>query len=397
MISASLQEREDSRHANAVELVPANLLIVQPTPFCNIDCSYCYLAHRSNRKKISFETVEAIARFLAEVPFAKEPLTVCWHAGEPLVMPIGFYDRAFQVFASGPRRVRQNIQTNGTLINDEWCLLFKKWSVQIGLSIDGPKAIHDAHRVDRSRRGTFERVMHGIFKLHEHAIPFSVIAVLTRDSLNSAEELWSFFKSVGISHVGFNIDEAEGIHDRSSLNNEEHFKALRRFLSRIAELHEEDQTLQFREIEDMRRHLTAPPGAEVERGDNRPGAILNIDVDGNITTFSPELLGQTHPRYGKFAWGNVRTHSWREIGQNSGFQRAWSDIRAGVELCRQSCQYFPVCGGGCPSNKLSEMGTFVSTETKCCRFHVQAVADVMIERLEREIKLGSKRDAPKKP
>src|SRR5205814_677673 len=81
----------------------------------------------------------------------------------------------------------------------------------------------------------------------------------------------------------------------------------------------------------MRRHLTAPPGAGVERTDNRPGAILNIDVDANLTTFSPELLGQEHPKYGRFSWGNVHTDSWATIVQNPSFQQVCADIKAGIE------------------------------------------------------------------
>jgi uncharacterized protein len=388
----SITKPEDFSKSNLAGFVPTSLLVVQPSPFCNINCSYCYLADRSNKKRMTAETVQAIVRFLTDVPFADDSLTVCWHAGEPLAVPISFYEEAFEIFASGPRQVRQNIQTNGTLITDEWCLLFKKWSVQIGLSIDGPKTTHDLHRVDRSGRGTFDRVARGMSKLHKHEIPFSVIAVLTRDSLQAADELWEFFKSAGISAVGFNIDETEGIHGKSSLNDKEHLTAFRRFMFRIAELHERNGDVEVREIENMRRHLTAQPGAEVERADNRPGAILNIDVDGNLTTFSPELLGQKHPKYGRFNWGNVHTDSWATIMQNLSFQQVCADIKAGIDLCHQSCQYFSVCGGGAPSNKLAELGTFISTETQYCRFRVQAVADVVIERLEREIELGRLRN-----
>lgn len=375
-------------------LVPANLLIIQASPFCNIDCSYCYLADRANKKLMTAETAEAVVKFLAGIPLAKEPLTICWHAGEPLAVPRSFYERAFTAFAAGPTAVRQNIQTNGTLITDEWCRFFKKWSVQIGLSIDGPQAIHDRHRVDRAGRGTFERVMRGVSKLREHEIPFSVIAVLTRDSLDSPDELWSFFKSAGIAHVGFNIDEKEGVYGNPSLRNAKHLAAFRRFMSRIAELHESDPTLQFREIEDMQGHLIAPPGAQVERADNRPGAILNIDAEGNVTTFSPELLGRAHPAYGLFSWINVHRDSWQSLSQNPGFKRAWADIQSGIEKCRRTCQYFSLCGGGCPSNKLSERGTFSVAETDFCRFHIQTVADVMIDRLERRIDRGLISNAP---
>jgi uncharacterized protein len=390
---SSLHHQELPHESSAVPLVPTRLVIIQPTPFCNIDCSYCYLAGRSNKKRMSVSTLQAIARFLANVPSAEETLTICWHAGEPLVLPPSFYDEAFTILASGRKRVHQNIQTNGTLINDEWCRLFKKWRVQIGLSIDGPKAVHDRHRVDRSGHGTFDRVMRGISKLREHKVHYSALAVVTRDSLTAADELWSFFKSAGLRHVGFNIDEAEGVHRASSLENEEQLRAFRAFLSRIADLHDADKALQCREVEDMRRHLESPPGAGVERGDNQPGAILNINVDGDVTTFSPELLGQNHPRYGTFAWGNVHAQTWAQIAEHPGFQRACADIAAGVELCRRSCQYFSVCGGGCPSNKLAELGTFAATETQCCRFHVQAVADVMIERMERDMESGLRQTA----
>lgn len=380
-----LVERSDELHV--AEFAPTRLLILQPTPFCNIDCSYCYLPNRSSTKRLTLETVRAVIRFLTDLQ-VKEPLTVCWHAGEPLVVPASFYEQAFQEFASSQIKVQQNIQTNGTLINDEWCHLFKKWSVQIGLSMDGPETINDTHRLDRTGRGTFKRAMGGLTKLRERGVPFSLLAVLTRDSLDRADEIWSFFKNTGACHLAFNIDEKEGAHKSSSLETEEQLEAFRRFMSRIADLHEKDPVIELREIRDMRSHLTAPVGTEVAKGDNQPGTIWNIDCDGNVTTFSPELLGQKHARYGTFSWGNVHTDKWTDVARHPGFQLAWRDIKAGVDLCRRSCQYFSVCGGGCPSNKLAELDTFFSSETRCCRFHVQAVADLMIERLERRLELG---------
>jgi uncharacterized protein len=341
---------------------------------------------------MTLDTIRAAIRFLADVPVKEEPLTVCWHAGEPLVVPVSYYEQAFREFALSSKKVQQNIQTNGTLINDEWCLLFKKWSVQVGLSIDGPREIHDIHRRDRSGHGTFDRVMRGVSKLRDYDIPFSLITVLTRDSLDKADELWSFFKNVGARYVGFNIDEKEGANVTSSLETGEHFDAYRRFMSRIAELYKKDSAVEFREIRDMRSHLTAPPNTTVTKGDNQPGMIWNVDCDGNVTTFSPELLGQKHWRYGTFAWGNVHTDKWIDIARHPGFQLAWADIKAGLDLCRRSCHYFSVCGGGCPSNKLAELDTFSSSETRCCRFHVQAVADVMIERLEQELESANRKN-----
>jgi uncharacterized protein len=385
--SASEQTDKDAEHGS---LNPLHLLIVQPTPYCNINCSYCYLdlRDRSNNRRMTADTVQAIANFLRDVPVRDEPLTVCWHAGEPLVVPISFYEHAFQCFATtagGIPAVKHNIQTNGMLISDEWCDLFKRWSVRISVSLDGPRAIHDAHRVDRSGRGTFDRAMRGIARLREHGVPFSVLSTVTNESLNAADQIWEFYQSCGITRVGFNPEEVDGRNKESSLTSNEHLTAFRKFMSRIAELQEDDSTIRIRELDDMHRLLTAPPRAEVHVDDNRPGSILSIDVDGNLTTFSPELLGQVHSTYGKFSWGNVHVDSWAQLLKNPQFQRANADIIAGIELCREGCPYFSVCGGGCPSSKLAEHNSFVAAETQTCRFHVQAVADVVIEKLEREI------------
>src|ERR1700694_4599570 len=136
MVAAPI-ERRLRNSAGDGSFVPADLLLVQPTPFCNIDCSYCYLAHRSDRKRMAMQTVQAVVRFIRDVPVAREPLGVVWHAGEPLAVPTSFYESAFECFASDPEvvPVRQHIQTNGVLIDDSWCSLFKRWSVYVGISI----------------------------------------------------------------------------------------------------------------------------------------------------------------------------------------------------------------------------------------------------------------------
>ncbi len=375
---------------NDVECAPLGLLVLQPTTFCNIDCSYCYLSHRSENNRMNASTVRAVARFVRGMPIREERLSVVWHAGEPMTAPVTFYEDAFRELQSSaaPMRFNHHFQTNGILINDDWCALFKKWSVQIGISIDGPKEIHDAHRVDRSKRGTYDRVMRGIDKLREHEIPFTVIGVLTEDALRSPDESWRFFESLGATQLAFNVEEVEGINPLSSLSRSEAAGSFRDFLRRLATLRHANPSIRVREFDGMRGHLTAPHGNGVMRADNMPGAIINIDFAGNVTTFSPELLGTEHGRYGTFEWGNVHNDDWRAIVSSTGFKMAYADILAGIQRCRDSCAYFSVCGGGNPSNKLAELGTFVGTETQYCRLHVQAFADIVIEDLEKELGIG---------
>ena len=109
-------------------LTPLHLLVVQPTPFCNINCTYCYLGGRSETRRMAMDTVHHLAEFLNGAAMLSEKLTVVWHAGEPLVAGQDFYDQAFGILAAECRsaRLKHNFQTNGTLITEEWCDFFKK-------------------------------------------------------------------------------------------------------------------------------------------------------------------------------------------------------------------------------------------------------------------------------
>jgi len=160
-----------------------SLLVLQPSPFCNINCDYCYLPNRTSKKRMPLEVVGATIEkvFAADLVFG--PLTVIWHAGEPLTVPISYYEQAFdEIRRQTPAGavVRHCMQSNGTLINEAWCRFISDHSVSIGLSIDGPADIHDAHRKTRSGRGSHRAAMEGLRRLQAHSIPFHVISVITR-------------------------------------------------------------------------------------------------------------------------------------------------------------------------------------------------------------------------
>ena len=103
-----------------------------------------------------------------------------------------------------------------------------------------------------------------------------------------------------------------------------------------------------------------------------------MGYDGRATTFSPSCLGVRSERYGDFHLGNLATAPVRELLESSLFRRAYEDIRAGVDLCRRTCRYFAFCGGGFPTNKLAETGTFACAETRHCLSQIQPVLDVVL-------------------
>ena len=108
-----------------------------------------------------------------------------------------------------------------------------------------------------------------------------------------------------------------------------------------------------------------------------------MDRAGNISTFSPELLGLKNAAYEDFSFGNINRDALVDLPRRPNFVTLYSDIRKGVEMCRDRCGYFSVCGGGEPVNKLAENGTFVSTETAYCRLTKMRVTDLVLDTLDR--------------
>jgi uncharacterized protein len=366
---------------------PLELLVVQPTPFCNLDCSYCYLPDRADTRRMSLATLDRAFRWVAESGLARERFTLLWHAGEPLVVPVAWYEDAAALLRQhGDWDVTQSVQTNATLIDAAWCDYFRRHGIDVGVSVDGPAFLHDRHRRTRAGRGTLDRVLRGIRTLREHDVPFKVITVLTADSLDYPDELFDFYREHGIHSVGFNPEEVEGPHTASSLQQEGTVPRFRRFLARFIELaHTADPPMEVREFVQSAAALlharrAGPPHRTQE---NRPFGIVNVDCAGNFSTFSPELLGIISPQYGEFALGNVASDPLDAVLASPRFTRIEADIAEGVRMCRESCRYFPFCGGGPPGNKHFEHGTFAATETLFCRLHMKACLDVTAGWLER--------------
>lgn len=368
---------------------PIRLVVIQPTSFCNLNCDYCYLPDRQSKNQLSLDLIEPIFKTIFTSQFLKQDFTVCWHAGEPLAVPISFYEGVFErireanlKYNTTPCKVRHTIQTNATLINQAWCDFFKQHHVHVGVSIDGPDFLHDAHRKTRKGLGTHASTMRGISYLQQNDLDFSVIAVLTQDSLNYADEIFEFFLENGITNIGFNMEETEGIHRASSLNHttlEAPYRAfIKRFWERVAQTNGTFKVREFEEVCSLIYQGDRITNTEM----NRPFVIVNIDHKGNFSTFDPELLSVKTDEYGDFVLGNVLNDTFESVCHTEKFQQIYQDISAGIDLCRQTCQYFGVCGGGAGSNKYWENGTFRSAETNACKNRIKVVTDVVLDALE---------------
>lgn len=373
-----------------------DLLVMQSTPFCNIDCSYCYLPHRNRRDRMPATVLEAVREKIVDAGYTSRAPTVVWHAGEPTTLPPSYYRDAIDRLTPRRRsdiRLRQSFQTNATLIDRSWISFFKETGANVGVSLDGPAGIHDASRRTRRGQGTHARTMRGVEQLQDAEIPFHVIAVLTRDALDHPDLLFAFFHEYGLYRVGFNVEEVELANPRSSLQAAGSEAAYRRFLKRFLGLNAQaGWPIAVREFDAMRACVVdrRDPGAENVQA--QVFRILCIDDSGGVSTFSPELLGARSAEYDDFLIGNILEDDVETILRGPVLARLQRDVLAGVSACERTCDYFRLCGGGAPANKFFENGDLTSTETMYCRLTKKAVAEEVLAWLEATVPPGSKTD-----
>ncbi len=368
--------------------------MIQPTAFCNLDCSYCYVPDRQDSSRLPISLLDNLLHVVNDSkPVAThQDLTILWHSGEPLAAGLDFYRTAFASIdriLSDRWNVRHSIQTNGTIVNDTWCEFFCEHQISIGVSLDGPEPIHDANRTTRAGRGSFARVMRGIERLRAHDIDVSVLCVLTSDSIGHPHELFHFFVDSGFRQIAFNVEEIEGPNLESSLlrigrDLPDARSRYRAFMARMDELNRvRGRPLAIREFvsqaQSIRDRFENPASVPVV-AEQRAGAILTMARDGTMYSWSPELASGAPDR---LSLGNIRDAV--SIDQLLATERALAiqrEIDQGVEMCRTQCEYFGVCGGGSPGNKLFERGTFAATETLKCALQIQELTDVVLTALE---------------
>ncbi len=375
-----------------------DLLVIQPTPFCNINCSYCYLPDRGNKARISLETIRQIIQRLKQDNIVESEITVVFHAGEPLVLAASFYREIFKEFDTAFKdsavHIRYAIQTNGMLINEDWCKLIREYSINIGISIDGPQFLNDKKRIGRNGRGTFDKTMQGIALLKKFEIPYHAIAVITEESLEYALEIFEFFYQNGFYSLGLNIEEQEGINISAAVLASTSENRVKAFYEQMFDLFlKSDRHLSIREFQSSLNSILRNPETiditqlKIDSHQTDPLGIISVDYLGNYSTYSPELLGQPCIEYDNFILGNVSESGFARPSNTKLLDRMNKEVNDGIAKCKSECSYFPVCGGGAPANKFYENKSFASTQTQYCKYHIQMPVDLVLTYLEKELEI----------
>ncbi|MCR4919427.1 MAG: anaerobic sulfatase-maturation protein [Prevotella sp.] len=179
-------------------------------PQCNMHCDYCYYADKAGlyrqeeTQTMSIGLVEEFTRQYISSQTARQVLFI-WHGGEPMLRPLSFYRRAVELqqrYAAG-RHIDNFIQTNGTLIDDEWCRFLRDHHWLVGISIDGTQAMHDAYRRTRGGGATWRQVMKAIDRLKHYGVDWNVMATINACNVTQPEQFYSFIQSVDARYIQF--------------------------------------------------------------------------------------------------------------------------------------------------------------------------------------------------
>jgi uncharacterized protein len=300
--------------------------------------------------------------------------TIIWHAGEPTVVPVSWYRRTYsELRRTAPQQANFALQSNGVSLSSEWLSFAKETETQIGLSIDGPQMFHDMRRKTRNGKGTWALVMRTLRNLQDAGIHPNVVTVLHPLSLRAADEYFEFYRDNGITHVSFSIDEAEGCNSASSFGREDQGDAIAEFLfDLLKRAYLEQYPLHIKEVE---RIASVLAGCDLNNEQIDAWQVLVVAANGDVTTFSPEFMEVRSKAHNNFNFGNILKDDFDKIFASGLVAMTQAQIRRGVERCQAQCQYFAVCGGGAPSNKMQENGSLESSETMFCRMSVQPAAE----------------------
>ncbi|MDB6145602.1 MAG: Radical domain protein [Pseudomonas sp.] len=180
-------------------------------PICNLDCSYCFYLEKEQlyppreRFSMSDDVLRLyVQRYIAAQHSPEVEFT--WQGGEPTLLGLDFFQRAlaWQRQFAGNKVIRNTLQTNGTLLTDDWCAFLAREGFMVGISLDGPRNVHDLYRPDKRGRSSFDDVMRGVALLKRHNVDFNVLVTVAREVAHHPLEIYRFLKAEGIRHIQFN-------------------------------------------------------------------------------------------------------------------------------------------------------------------------------------------------
>lgn len=333
---------------------PLSLLIKPVSGSCNMRCEYCFYIDEAENRAVSCagrmteDTMYAIID--KALCYADGDCTFAFQGGEPTLAGLGFYQRMAEYIDAHPNpknvRVHYSLQTNGYDLTEEWAKWFAERQVLVGISLDGPREIHDRYRLDRMGKGTFHRVMASVRLLKKHQVDFNILTVVSSANARHGQQVYEFFKKQDFRYQQYiecldPIGEAQGGHE-FSLTSERYEQFLKAVFDAWYRDMKAGRYVYNRYFENLMMILAGqrPEGCNFQ-GFCSPQWV--IEADGSVYPCDFYALDQ-------WRLGNIKTDSFEamdEIRRTSGFVELSKPLPAD---CR-SCRWLMLCRNGCRRNR----------------------------------------------
>ena len=335
---------------------------------CNLACDYCYYLEKLNLYKDSSKYVmsdELLERFIREYINSQTipQVLFTWHGGETLMRPLSFYKRVVELqrqYANG-RTIDNCIQTNGTLLTDEWCEFFRQHNWLVGVSIDGPQEFHDVHRRNRQGRPSFAKVMQGINLLKKHGVEWNGMAVVNDYNADYPLEFYHFFKEIGCRYIQFApiverlSPHQDGRHLASPLQQDEKLADFsvspEQWGNFLCTLFDEwvrnDVGQYFIQIFDAT--LANWVGEQ-------PGVCSMAKTCGHagVMEFNGDVYSCDHFVFPEFKLGNIYEKTLVEMMYSERQQQFGLDKQRTLPSQCKECEFLFACNGECPKNRFAK-------------------------------------------
>ncbi len=326
---------------------PVSMLIKPASSSCNMRCGYCFYAdvshHRSvcNKGIMDACTQESVVRRAMEA--AEGSVSFAFQGGEPTLAGLDFFRRHVQLcrkYAKSGVRVFQSVQTNGFMIDSEWADFFAENGFLVGISLDGPKDIHDLYRRGTDGVGTYARTMQAVTHLRRSGAEFNVLSVVTRDAARNANRVMNFFINGGFSYLQFIpcLDGLDGNGGEWSLSAEEYGGFLVTCFGKYYSCFLKNKFLSVRNFDNYLSLMAGYP-AEHCGMNGRCSAYFTVEGNGDVYPCDFYVTDE-------FCGGNVNRNSLFEIARSDVFRSFVSRSYPVSEECK-SCRWFSLCRGGC--------------------------------------------------
>jgi len=354
--------REKKKQVILTSYLPVMVPIIKIVGnWCNLDCEYCryFSQHQQTRTVMSEVLLEKFIKEYYEL--FEGAVRFIWHGGEPLLAGISFFESVIRLQEQYQRETHETlntVQTNGTLINEDWAKFFKTHGFRVGVSLDGFADVHNRFRKDRGGHGTFERVVKGIKTLREYNVPVGVLQTLTRNNISDpilVRRNFDFFvNSLNLKNIGTIVyNPIDNPHMKGQeVGNEE----LTRFYKMLIDLwlHQDDPDLRIREIDCFLAGITGKLASLCHFSGACSGYFC-LEHDGKVypcDTFS----GKDEYLFGDLA----KQHLWEIL--NSQRRLEWAERANSLHADCLGCKWQKACHNGCPGYR--ENGKYQFCETR---------------------------------